>query len=185
MLPSCLALATLATSLLLDANDWIPLDPVAVRHGPVPVYEVGHSTQATQDVDAFVLALSAPLRRWSSQTGFEACFQVCRSDTHLGALITSNGAKAACQRVPGCPAGMTPTPITGHSHPPDVWVRPNVIDRQFLGPWAVRRSLGVLITTPELPSPDDRRAGGYLITPSAVWASEGPGSVWHRVGESP
>ncbi|TAN00521.1 MAG: hypothetical protein EPN40_03820 [Rhodanobacteraceae bacterium] len=162
----------------------------SVRGYAVPIYEIGEieADNTPQGMDGFAIRVAYVLHAWTREHGVEAIGNLChtRDGQHWGTLLLTIYAHTASPRTDACPTGMQSSGVDIHSHP-QRWRYPvNAVDRLFLHDGLL--DAGHVSTQPDVYSPDDLQAPGYLAGQMKLHFQDGRGHqriVWNMATPEP
>lgn len=164
-----------------DTSDkGIEVASTQVRGHEVVVYQIHEMTAAATPggMDAFAEDVATWLYGWTNTSGVEASSNLCRSadGSTWGATILTVYAHTSSPTTTACPAGMTATGVTIHSHPQRHRYKVNPIDRLFVLDGF--RASSEIATWPDRYSQDDLASGpGYLVGQMGLHFQDGHGNI--------
>lgn len=161
-----------------------------MRGHAVPIYEIGEveADDTPQGMDGFAIRVAYVLHAWTQAHGVEAIGNLCRTPDAKGwgTLLLTIYAHTSSPRTDACPAGMQASGVDIHSHP-QRWRYPvNAIDRLFLRDGLLDADR--VATEPDVYSPDDLQAPGYLVGQMKLHFQDGRGHqriVWNLTHPGP
>lgn len=164
---------------------------VQQRGHTIPIYQIGEMEEANtaQGMDGYAIQVAYVLHAWTRAHGVEAIGNLCRSPdgARWGSVFLTMYAHTTSPRTDACPAGMKPSGVDIHSHPQRHRYPVNDVDRWFLQNGLM--GADYVSTRPDVFSPDDMQAPGYLVGQISLHYQDGHDGqgriVWHMHNQEP
>ena len=147
----------------------VPMTP-AMRALPFKTLDV-YLSQPGETLKTFLLRVARDMRRFTHETGFEACGAIAKGPAGYGLALGTNESQIGCLAgEAGVPVGMTWTGETVHSHPEDRNLIMQANDKAYaLATHSTNPYTRTFEGSPGEFSPTDFQSGpGYLVANGAL-----------------